>query len=137
MTDNAAIGANEYVWTKSNAERHLRSSPCSRRRLIAKRPTETTGPRSVSPASIERPDEADSPDRKKGQEQCEQRINDDEEDAEARFGIEVFITLLERRPEISHPDLADANFARLDLYMLEECFGMSHGERSRCSNEVL
>jgi hypothetical protein len=70
-------------------------------------------------------------DHEKREEQCEQRIDDSEEDAEARFGVEVFVALLERLPEFSHPDLADANFTRCDSDVLEECFGMSHGKYSR------
>src|SRR6266480_1455301 len=46
------MGANEAEWTKSNVERQLTSSPRSRRRLTLKRPTDTTGPIRVRPATI-------------------------------------------------------------------------------------
>ena len=57
-------------------------------------------------------------------------LDDDEEKAEARLGVEILIPFPERTPDFRDPDLADANFARSDFYVAEECFEMSHGERS-------
>jgi hypothetical protein len=66
----------------------------------------------------------------KGQEQREHRIDDSEKDAKARLGVEVLVTFPESLPEVSHPDLANADFAGCDSDVLEECFGMrSHGDR--------